>query len=84
MIIFVKKSNMYFRQDFKHEFLVKSFIYLMLLKLREGLKKKIVVNSTKKKTLDVGIILRRTYFFQFFGGGTLLSLDLGPTGVSNL
>ena len=23
-------------------------------------------------------------FFQFLGGGTLLSLDLGPTGMSNL
>ena len=23
-------------------------------------------------------------FFQFLGGGTLLSLDLGPKGVSNL
>jgi len=61
MIIFVKKSNMYFRQDFKHEFLVKSFIYLMLLKLREGFKKKkIVVNSKKKqkhglKALDVAL-----------------------------
>ena len=30
------------------------------------------------------IILKHTYFFQFLGGGTLLSLDLGPTGVSNL
>ena len=25
-----------------------------------------------------------TYFFQILGGGTLLSLDLGPKGVSNL
>ena len=24
------------------------------------------------------------FFFQFLGGGTLLSLDLGPKGVSNL
>ena len=29
-------------------------------------------------------ISRHTYFFQFLGGGTLLSLDLSPKGVSNL
>ena len=36
------------------------------------------------KGLCLRIILRHTYFFQFLGGGTLLSLDLGPHGVSNL
>ena len=25
-----------------------------------------------------------SFFFQFFWGGTLLSLDLGPKGLSNL
>ena len=30
------------------------------------------------------LILRHTYFFQFLGRWTLLSLDLGPKGVSNL
>ena len=33
--------------------------------------------------MDLIIILRHL-FFQFLGGGTLLSLDPGPKGVSNL
>ena len=36
-----------------------------------------------KKKFCLIINLRHTYFFQFLGGGTLFSLDLGPKGGSN-
>ena len=50
--------------------------------------------SSKKKQTKNNMVLEhwilhiyhfKTHlFFQFLGGGTLLSLDLGPKGVSNL
>ena len=38
----------------------------------------------KKNGLNPLINISHTYFIQFLGGGNLLSLDLGPKGVSNL
>ena len=76
--------------------------YLLTNRLREGLKKKeIVENSTRggaapdfplRKKKNIGLkhwILPKDHFkthlfFSIFGWGTLLRLDLGPTGVSNL
>ena len=76
--------------------------------LREGLKKKEIVEfsnkrwgdvsawfSTKKKQNKKNMILKHwilpkdhfkthLFFFQFFGGETVLSLDPGPKDVSNL
>ena len=61
-------------------------LYQSPYNIREGLRK--IVDawfSTKKKNMGLKhwilskIILRHTYFFQFLGGGTLLSLDLGQT-----